>query len=516
MAVKVEGKRWLALAVGLALILAACSSGRSGRRQTTAGTTTTAAPGTTGLPQGGAASGAARCPLGPLPAPEADRPSYRLRIDLQPQRRLVTGELRVRFTPDVATDRLVFRLWPNNQRFQRAGAKLETDAPVDPDGRELVNSHPDPTTLEVRPLRGLRAGQSIEVNLPWRLRLPSSSIPDRISAQAGTLRLGSFFPLLAWQPGVGWATDPPASGLGETSTSPVADFDVTVTAPSGLDVLATGTADGRGHWRATAVRDFALSAGHFRTATGVARAPNPVRVTVGVDSTLPDRPADYLRIAVRSLEDYSRRFAPYPWPTLTMGITPNLPGGIEYPTHIMQGPGTAAGITPHEVGHMWFYSLVGNDQARDPWLDEGLATYAEARFDGVTARYQRFDVPQGARGRLGEPMSFWDRQAPPCTSPVSTRRAPRRCSPSAAPAWRTACCASTSPARATGSPAPPTWSPPPPRCCRAPPPSSPPSASHAERLPAARAPARSGSVPATRVLGSWTVRARRAGPGRRG
>jgi hypothetical protein len=38
-------------------------------------------------------------------------------------------------------------------------------------------------------------------------------------------------------------------------------------------------------------------------ATGVAHAPNPVRVTVGVDSTLRDRPADYVRIAIRSLED---------------------------------------------------------------------------------------------------------------------------------------------------------------------------------------------------------------------
>jgi hypothetical protein len=292
-----------------------------------------------------------------------------------------------------------------------AGRRQARDRPCRRSRRaRAASSYPDPTTLEVRPLRPLSAGESIEVNLRWRLTLPSYSTSDRISAQAGTLRLGSFFPLLAWQPGVGWAIDPPA-GLGEASTSPIADFDVTVTAPSGLDVLATGTGDGRGHWRATAVRNFALSAGHFRTATGVAHAPNPVRVSVGVDSTLRDRPADYLSIAVRSLEDHSRRFAAYPWPTLSMGITPNLPGGIEYPTHIMQGPGTVAGITPHEVGHMWFYSLVGNDQARDPWLDECLATYAEARLDGVTARYQRFDVPKGASGRLGEPMSFWDRQA---------------------------------------------------------------------------------------------------------
>jgi hypothetical protein len=395
----------------LALVVAGCSDGHAERRRRTGATTTTAAFGTTGGERGtGGATGTARCPVGPLPAPVADRPAYQLRIQLQPARRLVTGDLRVRFTPDLATDRLVFRLWPNNPHLRRSGAKLETGRPVGPSGRELASVRPNPTTLEFRDGGTLVAGRATEVSLPWKLTLPSASISDRISAQAGTLRLGSFFPLLAWQPGVGWATDPPASGLGEASTSPVADFDVTVIAPSGLEVLASGTGDGHGHWRATAVRDFALSAGHFRLATGVARAPGPVRVTVGVDSSLRDRPADYLRIAVRSLEDYSQWFAPYPWPALTIGITPNLPGGIEYPAHIMQGPGTVTGITAHEVGHMWFYSLVGNDQARDPWLDEGLATYAEARFDGVTARYQRFDVPQQASGRLGAPMSFWDRR----------------------------------------------------------------------------------------------------------
>jgi hypothetical protein len=37
-------------------------------------------------------------------------------------------------------------------------------------------------------------------------------------------------------------------------------------------------------------------------------------------------------------------------------------------------------ITPHEVSHQWFYSLVGNNQAMEPWLDESLATYSEALF----------------------------------------------------------------------------------------------------------------------------------------
>jgi len=37
-------------------------------------------------------------------------------------------------------------------------------------------------------------------------------------------------------------------------------------------------------------------------------------------------------------------------------------------------------ITPHETSHQWFFALVGNDAAMEPWLDEALATYSELLF----------------------------------------------------------------------------------------------------------------------------------------
>lgn len=37
-------------------------------------------------------------------------------------------------------------------------------------------------------------------------------------------------------------------------------------------------------------------------------------------------------------------------------------------------------ITPHEISHQWFFSLVGNNQALEPWLDEALATYSEVLY----------------------------------------------------------------------------------------------------------------------------------------
>ena len=37
-------------------------------------------------------------------------------------------------------------------------------------------------------------------------------------------------------------------------------------------------------------------------------------------------------------------------------------------------------IAAHETAHQWWYALVGNDQALEPWLDEALCTYSERLF----------------------------------------------------------------------------------------------------------------------------------------
>src|SRR2546426_6145047 len=73
----------------------------------------------------------------------------------------------------------------------------------------------------------------------------------------------------------------------------------------------------------------------------------------------------------------------------------------------MQGPSTIGRTTSHELGHQWFFGLVGNDQGRDPWIDEGLATYAEGRYEGTITSMRARAIPAGAAGRLGEPLPYW-------------------------------------------------------------------------------------------------------------
>jgi hypothetical protein len=110
---------------------------------------------------------------------------------------------------------------------------------------------------------------------------------------------------------------------------------------------------------------------------------------------------------VRTLTDFGTRFGPYPSDRYTLVLTPDLKGGIEYPTFVHQGPSTNARTTSHEIGHQWFYGLVGDDQGRDPWIDEGIASWAEARFLGNLSSFTSRSIPADAKGHAGEPMTFW-------------------------------------------------------------------------------------------------------------
>ncbi len=37
-------------------------------------------------------------------------------------------------------------------------------------------------------------------------------------------------------------------------------------------------------------------------------------------------------------------------------------------------------VIAHELAHQWFYHLLGNDQGKEPFLDEGITTWAEMMY----------------------------------------------------------------------------------------------------------------------------------------
>ncbi len=88
------------------------------------------------------------------------------------------------------------------------------------------------------------------------------------------------------------------------------------------------------------------------------------------------RSTEYLKFAI---EDFSRRWFPYPWPN---AINVGGPvGGMEYPAVLFDSAADKGKdlfwITVHEIGHTYFPMLVGTDERRDAWMDEGLNTFID-------------------------------------------------------------------------------------------------------------------------------------------
>jgi aminopeptidase N len=96
----------------------------------------------------------------------------------------------------------------------------------------------------------------------------------------------------------------------------------------------------------------------------------------------------------RRLPQLVRRFGPYGWPDLQVVLTDAA--GMEHTGLIMTPPDDLT--ISHELAHEWWYALIGDDQAADPWLDEGFATYAEWRLLGTAP-------PCRGTGGIGRVMS---------------------------------------------------------------------------------------------------------------
>jgi hypothetical protein len=323
-------------------------------------------------------------------------------MDLRIAGARVTGASDIRFSANRPLRRLVFRLWPNGPG---QGAYLDvTRATVD--GRAARTITRSPTILVLAPARPTPVGRTMRIQLRWSLRLSARAL--RMNAGGGFVRLGAFFPILPWDEGRGWVVDPPSALAAETFTSPSADFDVSIHAPASLQVVATGREALPGRWIARAVRDFAVAVGPFVEATRTVGAPAPVRLTVAAPRGEQGAAEAFADRAAAALTALSERFGPYPWPELSIAVMPDLGrSGIEYPNLIFQGPASLERATTHEVAHQWFYSLVGNDQARDPWLDESLANWAAMsidHFEGILS----LPILPAAQGRLGAPVSYWE------------------------------------------------------------------------------------------------------------
>ena len=295
----------------------------------------------------------------------------------------------------------------------------------------------DGTLLVIRPPTPVPAGGSMVFEIEWSLTVPEVGL-GRMGWNDDNLFLVAYwFPKMAVLDDViGWHLDP---YLGNAEFyDGFGSYDLSIDAPAGWVVMASGEfvnreevlmphilerlaaaessdsvievvgqedlssdqvtlpgADGRLTWRfqADTLRDVAFSATRdsrwdaVRTPVGDRDGdgrPDYARIDAFYRSDA-ERWTEMARYAQHSIDFLSRYTGlSYPWPHMSAvegsGI---IGGGMEFPMMTLIGDYNQAGdaalynVAAHELAHMWVPMMVGVDERRHAWMDEGTTSFNE-------------------------------------------------------------------------------------------------------------------------------------------
>ncbi|MCP9221660.1 M1 family metallopeptidase [Erythrobacter sp. LQ02-29] len=351
---------------------------------------------------------------------------------------------------------------------------------VERDGRTVAAKYlVDDTRLQIMLPESLAGdGGTIRVRIAWHFTIPGTW-GGRMGW--GQVKGGTMYDLAQWYPRMGvyddvrgWDTAP---FIGQEFYLEYGDFDYSVTVPASMIVAGTGelmnpgevltkrqqerlakarTSDAtvmirtpaevadpasrpqRGgdltwHFRMANTRDVAFSASPDY-AWDAARINLPGGKSSLAMSVYPPQAAgadgwarstEYLK---DTIENFSRRWYPYPWPTAV-----NVGGaqsGMEYPGLAFDGADTPDTmlfwLTAHELGHSWFPTIVGSDERRHAWMDEGLNTFidvyeSEDFNDGEFAPKRDGEYAPGGGNPVDEILPLLqDADAPPILARTDT------------------------------------------------------------------------------------------------
>ncbi len=299
----------------------------------------------------------------------------------------VDGKLEVRYTntEDVALNEVVFRLFPN-----MLGGKMTVEnITVNGRGTKTMLEELDSVLLVAMP-GPLEPGDQVVIAMDYQVAVPTTEGRNYavFAYLEDVLALAHAYPMIpAYDDEIGWYTEIPPN-YGDVTYSDTAYYLVRASLPANQVVQASGflvdskEKEGRviTTWAAGPMRDFYLvSSSRYQVVEGKV-GDTVVRAYAPGELSAENKMA--LQYAIDALKVFNRYYDVYPFTELDVAGTPTLAGGVEYPGVIVVALSVYNPAhnffevaTAHEVGHQWFYSVVGNDQIHHPWLDESLTQY---------------------------------------------------------------------------------------------------------------------------------------------
>jgi len=330
-----------------------------------------------------------------------------------------------------ALGKQLYKTGENILRFGKEEDKGNIDSLDFKVNGEKVTWEYDPQHIDIAILKlakGLAPGQKITVSTPFKVKIPSGKI-SRLGHIDQSYQITQWYPKPAVYDKNGWNAIPYLT-QGEFY-SEYGSFDVKITLPKNYVIGATGdlqTAEeieflnqkaketekkipdfliekqGRGgktafpasdktfktvHFTQDNVHDFAWFADkRYAVLKGEVELPHSKRKVTSWAMFVPHNTI-YWQHAIEYLNDgtyyYSLWNGDYPYNHVTaVDGTISAGGGMEYPTITVIGNASSKEelevVIVHEVGHNWFYGILGSNERCHGWMDEGLNTLNEVRY----------------------------------------------------------------------------------------------------------------------------------------
>ena len=291
----------------------------------------------------------------------------------------------------ITLDKLYFRLFPN---LPDLGGDLSVTAaniagvsvPVQYEANRYLARLDLPTPLA--------NGDQITATLEFITTTPDNvgqTLYGAFNHDNQNVTLASSYPLLANNPGGVWEIDVPDT-KGDLVNSPVAFYDVTITAPLGYSIVTTGTTTSS--TRTATNQQIHVVSGLQRDFMVVATTLAHVSTTVDGTTLNVYYPNGNVRggqlalkFARQAVHLYNGMFGQYPYNELDMvAVDAGTFYGVEYPglllfeQRLFSKAWFFESIVAHEVAHQWFYNVIGNDVQTHAWVDESFATYAQLLY----------------------------------------------------------------------------------------------------------------------------------------
>jgi len=252
----------------------------------------------------------------------------------------------------------------------------------------------------------LKKGETIQIKTPFRVKIPN--VFSRFGHEKNYYACTQWFPKPAVFDAEGWHKYPYLD-MGEFYYE-YGTYDVRITLPNDYIVAATGELQNKDElsyykllsqgnvektnssnatktlqFKAENVHDFAWFASKdFKISYKKMSLKSGRNVDLWgfYQNENWKKSTDYIE---QALNNYGNWVGEYPHPQCSAVEGPlKAGGGMEYPmvTIIDSGidkPSSLQSVIVHEVGHNWFQGILGSDERKFPWLDEGLNTFYEHR-----------------------------------------------------------------------------------------------------------------------------------------